>query len=431
MPDDKVQPVKKTRPKTSLELHKMMTEHGVRACGCSIEKNPKFCPYQEFIDGFSFVPDVGNGQTRGEIFTPRFVVDYMIIENGILPREGVYDLQYTHEISEDSEVAVEWNQDRLRKFVGGRVFEPAVGSGNYSATILWHKLEFANALALQDLENYDKDDEKYEEQLRRYQTYTLVAVASMYFNDIDVGNLQTTKWRLFRDGAIYSTKNVNFWVEYLKEHMDSSLLEEVGLAEDDLKSVVTSSLLKANDSWSASDSNGGVLDTLYRKHTGDNPPEWLKSSWSMILDHNGKLFNGIVEEDAAEKDPDNVENSFIVPGYRHVSWDFWWFADLKTLVRVSKRQVPLYRQIKMSEITEIQSRGTKVEDALIPDSSGFEDYHFENKLDAKKYRQLIGELEQAEAEVKNNKGYKEIDTFDIPRKDIVDSFTKLSKPSRF
>lgn len=431
MPDDKAKQAKKTRLKTSLELHKMMTEAGVRACGCSRESNPKFCPYQEFIDGFSFVPDVGNGQTRGEIFTPRFVVDYMIVENGILPKEAIYDLQYSHEVDYENGVEVEYDDEKLRKFIGGRVFEPAVGSGNYTATILWHKLEYANTLALRNLEDYDESSEKYQEQIRRYQVYTLVAVASMYFNDIDAGNLQATKWRLYRDGAIYSKANIEFWVEYLLEHVNSDLLKKNELSKTDLKAVISASLMKASESWSASGSNGGVLDTLYRHHTGDNPPEWLKAAWKMILDHNAKLFNSIVEEDESDKDGEAVEDSFIVPGYRHVSWDFWWFTDLKTLVRVSKRQVPLYRQIKMAEIKEIQSRGTKVEDALIPDSSGFEDYHFENKSDAKKYRQLIGELEQAEAEVKNNKGYKEIDTFDIPRKDIVDSFTKLSKPSRF
>lgn len=425
-------PEKKVRPKTSLELHKIMTEHGVRACGCNIEKNPNFCPYQEFIDGFNFVPDVGNGQTRGEIFTPRFVVDYMIVENGILPKEAIYDLQYTHQVDEEGGDAIEYSEEALRKFIGGRVFEPAVGSGNYSASILWHKLEYANALALKDIEYIEEGTEAYEERIRRYEVYTLVAAASMYFNDIDAGNLQTTKWRMHRNGAIYSKANIDFWVKYYLDSMDSKVLATNKISESDIRKVVESSLLKASESWSAKDSDGGVLDALYLKHTGNsNIPEWLRASWDMILDHNGKLFNGIVEDDAADKNVENVSESFIVPGYRHVSWDFWWFDSLKTMVKVTKRQVPLYRQIKMFDIKEVQSRGVEQPTLSFGEDEGFGDYSFENKSDEKKYKTLKEELIAAELEVKSNKDYQEVTTFNIMRKEQQDSFTKLSKPSKF
>lgn len=308
--------------------------HREGLCGCSIRKNPTSCVYQPFLDGWNFTPDVGNGGSRGEVFTPRFVVDKMIVEAGIMPAKTVNLYKY------------DYGQDTLRKYIGARVFEPAVGTGNFTATILWHKLEMAHRLT-----GFTVDDigqaRKNASQLRRYQAYTLVALASLYFNDIDAGNLQVTKWRLLRDGEIGSDRNIDFWTNYLVDHLDGHI------NYDTIRPGVMKSIKSASDNWGNKDKNGGVLDELYERHTGLEAPDWLHKAWKLVLDANAQLFNGINAED-------EVSAGFTCPGYRRVTWTFWYFNSSRDSVKATRVAVPLVRQILAGELLEVREQLARI-----------------------------------------------------------------------
>ena len=304
--------------------------HRQGKCGCSTRRNPNRCVYQPFLDGWSFTPDVGNGSSRGEIFTPRFVVDKMIVDSGILPKRVVYDLDYRG------------SQDTLRKYIGSRVFESAVGTGNFVSTILWHKLELAHRLTGYTVDP-DGQPRKTDAQRRRYEAYTLVALASCYFNDIDPGNLQTTKWRLLRDSEIGADVNIVFWTD----HIASALEDTLSLNVASLRASVEKSIKEASANWGTKDRDRGVLDDLYEKHTGIEAPEWLRSTWKLILDKNGLLFNGINEED-------EQNGTWFCPGWKNVEWVFWRFENHRDEVIVHETYVPLRYQLLVGELREIE-----------------------------------------------------------------------------
>jgi len=307
-----------------------LLKHQAGRCGCSLKKNPNNCIYQSFLDGWNFTPDVGNGSSRGEIFTPRFIVDKMIVDAKILPRKAVYNYDYRG------------SQETLRKYIGARVFEPAVGTGNFISTVLWHKLEMAH-----ELTGYTPNAEgkpvKSDSQLRRYQAYTLVALGSIYFNDIDVGNLQTTKWRLFRDREISSNINIAFWVKYLQESLAKPVKVSV------IKKLVSASIEEASENWGTKDRDRGVLDDLYYKHIGLEAPDWLRSAWKLVLDTNGKLFNAIQSEDT-------IKDDFICPGNNKVMWTFWRFENSRELVTALRDAVPLSRQLLEGELRNLSNK---------------------------------------------------------------------------
>lgn len=313
------------KPESTLALHKD------GSCGCSMRKNPQSCVYQPFLDGWNFTPDVGMGATRGEIFTPRFIVDHMITDVGILPKRAVYQYNY------------KGSQDTLRRYIGHKVFEPAVGTGNYSATVLWHKLEMAHELTgYKDRSKDGLPPVKDAQQLRRYQAYTLVALGSIYFNDIDPGNLQTTKWRIYRDGEIMSEANVEFWTNQIETLASSSVNRKKTYQS------VEESIKTASDNWGRSDRDRGVLDVLYEKHTGLEPPEWLQKAWKHVLDRNGLLFNSISLEDSSE-------DGFTIPGYPKVKWVWWKFTNNQKEVGAYSHEVPMLLQVKMGELQELEN----------------------------------------------------------------------------
>lgn len=388
----KAKPTSK-KPLTPLQIH----NNG--ECGCTILVNPNYCVYQPFIDGLDFVPDVGNGQKRGEVFTPRFVVDSMIVDSNIIKDKAVYEYDY------------KGSTETIRKYIGKRVFEHAVGSGNFIATILWHKLEYANFLT--STEGEENVGKKTPAQLRRYQSYTLVALSSIYFNDIDAGNLQTTRWRILRDAPIYTDEHVEFWTK----HIQSSLGEEI--EPEHISPMVEESIKEANKNWSILDADKGILDVLYKKHTGKEAPEWLEKAWAEILDHNGKLFNGIVEEDT-------IEDGFIVAGYKNVVWTFWWFTYDKDRIYVAKRRIPLMRQILESRLKSLEhlsflihNRGTvsEIEDGMLQiEVEGIEGkFSFASIEDEKENRRLQKEIDKIKLELKSIESFNHIETLEIDK----------------
>lgn len=316
--------------KSPMARNNYISMHGSNLCGCSVLSNPKHCVYQRFLDGWDFTPEVGMGDARGEIFTPRFIVDQMITDSGLLPKKVVYQYDY------------KGSQDTLRKYVGHKVFEPAVGTGNYSATVLWHKLEMAHELTgYTDRSKDGLPPLKSPEQLRRYQAYTLVALGSIYFNDIDPGNLQTTKWRLYRDGEILSDANVEFWTNQIENAASSPVDRKITFE------AVAASIKAASENWGRGDRDRGVLDVLYEKHTGLDAPEWLQEAWKHILDKNGLLFNSISLDDSAEE-------GFTVPGYSKVKWVWWKFTNNQKEVGAYATEIPMLLQVRLGELRELE-----------------------------------------------------------------------------
>lgn len=410
----KSKPEARKKPLTELELHVQ------RLCGCSVKVNPNFCVYQPFLDGWDFTPDVGNGQKRGEVFTPRFVVDKMITMGsyshdsiepshkraGIFPDKAVYEYDYSG------------STETIRKIIGQRIFEPAVGTANFAATILWHKLQYANMITSNSKQESDEDNDdigkeeafhatqpKTPAQLLRYQVYTLVALASIYINDIDAGNLQTSKFRFLRNTTINNEENIEFWIKHIKESMDKEP------DSDWVKNAIEESLKTAEANWGVFDDDKGVLDVLYKEHTKQKPPTWLSNLWKIIMDENAKLFNGIVIDDT------NEEN-FVVAGYKNVVWNFWWFNYDKETINVAKRKMPLYRQILDGKLLELNGKADLIygkgsfegapEDVLFIIEGEFT-HKFASEEDEKEYKTLKREIAKIETELKTVKPYGEVE----------------------
>lgn len=189
---------RKTKKKNALQLH-LDNE-----CQCSIKTNPNHCQYQQFIDGWNFTPDVGRGQSSGEVFTPRFIVDKMITDSGMFPQEFVYDYNY----KQDSTT--------LENIINNRICEPAVGTGNFISTILYYKLQAAKQLAHQE-PNKDLKD------------LIFNSIETLYCFDIDAGNLEVT-FRRLTDGnseKINDKEIVDYWVKNIADNIIYDKKEEI------------------------------------------------------------------------------------------------------------------------------------------------------------------------------------------------------------
>ena len=145
--------------------------------------------------------------------------DKMLLEVRIFPPEGIYDLNYSIPANE----ALERVQARSN--------EPAIGTANFTSAILRHKLEYAAIAAKNKSGKINR---------KKYDLYTLMAVASIYANDIDPGNLTTTMLRLTRKDKVNSPAHVNRWVE----HVLSFGSEE---DRDKVTQQITQSLESANN----------------------------------------------------------------------------------------------------------------------------------------------------------------------------------------
>ncbi len=412
--------------KPRVRLNTPLQKHSQGLCGCSFTVNPNFCVYQPFLDGWDFTSDVGNGGKRGEIFTPRFIVDKMIVDSGMLPEAAVYDYDYTTLSKADA-----------LKVVRAKINEPAIGTGNFSSTILWHKVHYVDFVSRNKTGRLD---------LKKYNLHLLEAIASMYSNDIDVGNLEASKWRFLRLGGIYTEKNVEFWVDHilntldvelnfenlllenetysmkvlgefftsmavvadaktneastvveetdtepvsessapeaLKTHLEQLSEEETKVAQTtvqallkaDIETQVRASLTAADENWAAADEDRGIIDVLYKKHTGQNPTLATRELWKHILDENMKLFNGIIEDDTID-----VENNFIVPGWFNINWTWWGFSNWaapktgqegEISVDIQETRVPLAKQILEGKLANLKQEILTLEEKRVPEAEG-------------------------------------------------------------
>lgn len=292
----------------------LMQQHADNECDCT--HNPgqdNTCIYQCFVDGWDFTPDVGRGQTSGEIFTPRFIVDKMITTSGIFPEAVVYHNDFTECTEED-----------LEHMVGSTVCEPATGTGNFISTILHHKLQAAYELATRrghDVENLVPQ-----------------AVGTVYAYDIDAGNLETTLRRLTRhDGTPLDDKHiVNYWVDHITGLIGSETDKE------QITTIVQESLTESQHNWSTHLKPQGVLAAfLDDYHAGDS--EDLLVRCEEILRENIKLFNGI-----------SNNHTPTMPGVKDITWTFW-----DNGIVVEKRS--MYHEMLTSKITALDTKIAKLE----------------------------------------------------------------------
>lgn len=118
--------------------------------------------HHKFSDGLEFKPDIGRIRTLGEVFTSWAVVKKML-----------YDLRFNHSNSYDT------------------IFEPASGHGNFGIEILKYKLDRV-------LKEMKKDNVSESSWTKEYEIRSLIALASLYQNDIDEQNIEELRKRLYR-----------------------------------------------------------------------------------------------------------------------------------------------------------------------------------------------------------------------------------------
>lgn len=350
-----------------------LATHLDQECGCSPTKNPNNCIYQEFLDGWSFTPDVGNGQKRGEVFTPRFIIDKMITDSGIIPREGVYDQAYTTT-----------PRDRAEHVVSAENIELAVGTGNFISTIMWHKIQYAYYISLRDDHQLD---------LAQYHRNLLTAVASVYAFDIDPGNVEVSRRRMLASHTpLNDGDTIAAWQTEVREGLSTS-------GHDDLiERYVAESLDSAQEHWSKffNDAVGGVIQQLYRTHTGTELPETLYTLCRQVVTANIKQFNGIVREDTITED-------MAVPGWDMVEWDWWTVSERDGELTLESKKVSLAHQRLAGEIEELQRKSKRLRDEkLVEKMDGlFPVEDWETEKDKAEYNKLLRTIAAVEKDLEN------------------------------
>lgn len=187
------------------------------------------------------------------------------------------------------------------------VQEPAVGTGNFTSTIVWHKLNVA-FLAAQGSAGEVDIDTVHENVMR--------AFASVYFFDIDPGNVEVTIRRIVRYtfDDITSPDTVDYWTEKIIRllELEERVQDENYTADDEryntVYDTVELSLQEADNRWTKFlEDNDSVLDQLYEKYVGEPLYEELVVDVMDIIDRNALVYNGISE---------NQDNN--IPGWRAV-----------------------------------------------------------------------------------------------------------------
>jgi hypothetical protein len=229
-----------------------------------------------YIDGWPYCSSAGNVSTRGEVFTPANFVKSMVDD-------------VLNTIKKDS-----------KNYIDYTVLEPAAGVGHYICTILWHKMECVYQKNKESQEQETKIT--HQENLLNYQLDTIRALASIYVNDVDPGNIEVIKHRLFKneEKINFAEKNIiSFWQEKI-----SDLLKKKSHKKQ-VSSYVKTSLNQADQKWATFFAeqqkhlkhHGGILGMLYQKHTGTEAPQWLTKIWLSIMDENFQCFNFISDQD--------------------------------------------------------------------------------------------------------------------------------------
>lgn len=357
--------IKAIRKKTAFILHKD------NDCGCSIDINLNNCIYQRFLDGWNFTPDVGNGQSRGEVFTPRFIVDKMINDLQMFPTEAIYEQNY-----------LTLSKNEIEKVICAKVLEPAVGTGNYISTILWHKIMF--------VEQFSKDSTG-KIDVSKYQEYLLKAISSIYTYDIDPGNLESTYQRLFNNSStIDSNERIDYWVSVIEKSIVSDL------SNFNVHNIVKDSLEISQTNWGKFTNNSsGLISKLYEQHIGSTIPKQIQEKIIEILNNNIKLFNGIKQED-------EISDEFICPGWNNVVWNWWSIETLNDDYILSYKPVKLADQMISGKIEQLENKISELKNShFVEKSDGLFSYEdWDNIESQKEYEQLMKEIQGLKKQLK-------------------------------
>lgn len=356
--------------KTNQRKKSVLQLHNDKECGCTIIQEKNNCIYQSFPDGWEFTPDVGNGQSRGEVFTPRFIVDKMIHDVGMFPEEAIYNNNYSTLTKEE----------KLEK-IESKIIEPAVGTANYTSTVIWHKINYAYHAAKTDnglnIEEYNK--------------LFIKSFSNIYAFDIDAGNLETTTRRLLNyniNDKINDTKTVNKWVnKTIKAFSKNNKNVDKKL----LKNSIKNSLTLADDNWGKFlYGKKGIAEKLYEQHTGTQINDIIKEKCLTILEDNIKLFNGIVKDDVID------ENVFI-PGWFNVKWVWWNVNDDLSL---NKKYVWLRQQMLEGEIEQLERKAETIKkDKMIEKSDGlFSTLDWIDNDAKKEYNNILKQIDKTKKE---------------------------------
>lgn len=234
--------------------------------------------YLKFSDGWDFSPDAGNGYIRGEIFTPKYLVDMMLTDSGMFSDDAVFKNNYST-----------LSEEEILTTIQASVIEPAVGTANFLSEILWHKICYANELSKRS-------------SAHSYELLVAEAVASIYANDIDAGNIQTAKSRLISGNPIWSEDTISFWTKQVGDNFAEADISLVSKTVDE-------SLRVANERWGNRMDSGGVCSLLYLEHQRKTMPSQFESFIEKIIDNNFILFDSISRDGAGA-----------VPGWNNVTW---------------------------------------------------------------------------------------------------------------
>lgn len=250
--------------------------------------------FQAFPAGWDFTPDVGNRYSRAEIFTPLFLVNKMVVDAGIVPSSAVFSRDYDPGVASG--------------VVSRRVLEPAVGSGNFSSVILWHKLYYAGCMSTNATSlgvNFVR------------------ACASMYAYDVDAGNLASTLIRfLSRNDYTDFFLTPEYWAGHVQDLLSTPVDTNV------VRPLIEDSLVCAVENWEKFFTISGIVGTVWQKFSSDvsaTPviPPCVLDACVQFLRKNVLLFNGLT-------DVDTISSDSVIPGFSRVVWCWWdisWSSD--------------------------------------------------------------------------------------------------------
>lgn len=326
-----------------------------------------------FVDGWDFSTHVGNAQSRGEVFTPRFIVDKMIHDGKILPKKVIEGTDFsTNSFKEFNNNNKNDEKEQLLKTIElltSKVLEPAIGSGNFSASILWYKLRVCVELC-KTINNNGKTTIN----VVALHELFLKTISSSYGFDVDYGNVLTTRYRILgkkllennneKENNTIINKLLNkdyddnnsqqLFKELFGENIVKNMAEQtfdtfddysrIKIEFDSLEKNIYNSCLTALKNWhelfGKTLKNGGVIEQVWSiaQEFDNNVPNidgipGFTEDLKIIIEHNYIIFNGISEVD--ELVFEKKDNILVagVPGYKNIVWSWWSFdRDNETLV---------------------------------------------------------------------------------------------------
>lgn len=278
-----------------------------------------------------------------------------------------------------------------KKYLCKPVFEPAIGTGNFFTTILWHRIEMVHQYTTFKVSN-DEKVSKTPLELKQYQFGTIEALCNLSGADLDVGNVQTVIWRVLGDTkAINDSQNVDYWTVRLSHEIKQADSSTV-LEQEDIRKYVSQSLHSAQDNWG--DCGTGSLRQQYKNHTGDDVPSWLLDTWKQILQWNLQVYNFL---------EDGIDQTHCCTGFDSYGKRRYILNNrLANKVVLSWKFIPLKRREKLEQCAAIVSEmigllGKKTKNLFRMEWASVKDKNKYQRLEVE-YEKLQKELDQLKVE---------------------------------